>query len=111
MVDGMRKTITVLGLALAITTVAGCDDDVTKVCKKMAELAEKEKDLPEEAKKEMADIEKCKTEGKKEQEKDPEGFKKMSDCVMKASKMEDVMSCAMEAAKAEGEKKDEEKKE
>ncbi len=106
----MRKTTLLLGLAFAATTLTGCDDDVTKVCKKMAELAEKEKDLPEEAKKELKDIEKCKAEGKKEQEKDPEKCKKMSDCVMGASDMGGVMKCAMESEEKKEEKKEEEKK-
>jgi hypothetical protein len=108
----MRKTTLLLGLAFAATTLTGCDDDVTKVCKKMAELAEKDKDLPEEAKKELKDLEKCKAEGAKEKEKDPEGFKKMSDCVMGASDMGGVMKCAMEEAAAGGDKdkKEEEKK-
>lgn len=108
----MRKTTLLLGLAFAATTLTGCDDDVTKVCKKMAELAEKEKDIPEEAKKEMADIEKCKTEANKEKEKDPEKFKKMVDCTMGAADMKGFMECAMKI-EAEGgdDKKDEEKKE
>ena len=107
----MRKTTLLLGLAFAATTLAGCDDDVTKVCKKMAEFAEKEKDLPEEAKKEMADLEKCKTEATKEKEKDPEKFKKMSECVMGASDMAGFMKCAMESEKGGDDKKDEEKTE
>ncbi len=107
----MRKTTLLLGLAFAASTLTGCDDDVTKVCKKMAELAEKEKDLPEEAKKELKDIEKCKAEGKKEQEKDPEKFKKMSDCVMGASDMGGVMKCALESEGSGDDKKEEEKKE
>lgn len=107
----MRKTTLLLGLAFAATTLTGCDDDATKVCKKMAEIVEKEKDIPEEAKKEAKDIEKCVAEAKKEQEKDPEKFKKQADCVMGKSDMAGVMECMMAAAKEEGEKKDEEKKE
>ena len=108
----MRKTTLLLGLAFAATTLTGCDDDVTKVCKKMAELADKEKDMPEEAKKELKDLEKCKAEGAKEKEKDPEKFKKMSDCVMGASDLGGVMKCAMESEKSEkkDDKKEEEKK-
>lgn len=106
----MRKTTLLLGLAFAATTLTGCDDDVTKVCKKMAELVEKEKDMPEEAKKEVGDIEKCKAEGKKEQEKDPEKFKKQADCVMGAANIEAVGKCIMESA-ASGDDKKEEKKE
>ncbi|MBV1862705.1 MAG: hypothetical protein KUG77_30060 [Nannocystaceae bacterium] len=107
----MRKTTLLLGLAFAVTTLSGCDDDVTKVCKKMAEIAGNEKDLPEEAKKEMADIEKCKKEAGEEQKKDPEQFKKMSDCVMGVSDMGGVMKCAMEAEGAgDDDKKEEEKK-
>jgi len=106
----MRKTTLLLGLAFAVTTLSGCDDDVTKVCKKMAELAEKDKDLPEEAKKEMADLEKCKTEAAKEQKKDPEGFKKSTACIMGASDMAGFMKCAMEEAAKEDKKEEEEKK-
>ena len=107
----MRKTTLLLGLAFAATTPTGCDDDVTKVCKKMAELVEKEKDMPEEAKKEAGDLEKCKAEGKKEQEKDPEKFKKQADCIMGASDMEGAVKCIMEAATSGDDKKEEEKKE
>ena len=42
---------------------------------------------------------------------DPEKFKKQADCVMGKSDMAGVMECMMAAAKEEGEKKDEEKKE
>lgn len=107
----MRKTTLLLGLAFAASTLTGCDDDVTKVCKKMAELAEKEKDLPEAAKKEMADIEKCKKQAEEEKKKDPEKFKKGADCMMGASNMEGVMKCAIEAEGAGDDKKEEEKKE
>ncbi len=108
----MRKTTLLLGFVFAATTLTGCDDDVTKVCKKMSELASKEKDLPKKMKEEMGDIEKCKKEAGEEKTKDPEKFKKMSDCVMKVDKMEGVMKCAMEAEGAGGdEKKEEEKKE
>jgi len=107
----MRKTTLLLGFAFAATTLTGCDDDVTKVCKKMAELAEKEKDLPEEAKKEMQDIEKCKKEAGEEKKKDPEKFKKMSDCTMGASDMGGVMKCAMEIEAEGGDKEGEEDKE
>jgi hypothetical protein len=106
----MRKTTLLLGLAFAATTLSGCDDDATKVCKKMAEIVKNDKELPEEAKKEAGDIEKCVTEAKKEQEKNPEAFKKQADCVMGKSDMKGVMECMAEAAKEEA-KKDEEKKE
>ena len=96
----MRKTITVLGLALAITTVAGCDDDVTKVCKKMSEIASKDADLPEKFKKEAADIEGCKKDMGAKQKEDPEAFKKLAGCVDGAADMKGLFGC-MEPAAAE----------
>lgn len=112
----MRKTTLLLGLAFAVTTLSGCDDDVTKVCKKMAELAEEDKDLPEEVKKEMADLEKCKKDAGEEEKKDPEAFKKMSACVQGVSDMDGVVKCAREKADgasddaSDDDKKEEEKK-
>ncbi|MEM6296142.1 MAG: hypothetical protein AAGA54_33025 [Myxococcota bacterium] len=106
----MRKTTILLSLAFAATTLTGCDDDVTKLCKKMGELVEKEKDVPKKMKEEAADIEGCKTKMEEEKKKDPEKFKKMSECIMGASDFGGVFKCAMEA-EGMGDDKKEEKKE
>lgn len=95
MIDGVSKRHIELSPATVARNSEG--DDVTKICEKMAELAEKEDDLPQEAKKEMADIEKCKKEAGEEQKKDPEKFAKMTDCVMGVSDMTGVMKCAVES--------------
>ncbi len=110
----MRKTTLLLGLAFAVTTLSGCDDDATKVCKKMTELAEKAQPEGEDAPKVSDEdkskaLEKCKTEAAKEQKENPEQFKKMSDCIMGVSDMEGAMKCTMEAKAAEGDKKEEDK--
>jgi len=91
----MRKTTLLIGLALASTTLAGCDDDVTKTCKKMAELVEKEEDAPKKMKEEAADIEKCKVKLEEEKKKDPEKFKKAADCIDGASDMKGLFECLM----------------
>ena len=106
----MRKTTILLGLAFAATTLTGCDDDVTKVCKKMSELVKKEKDAPKKMKEEADDMEGCKKKMEEEKKKDPEKFKKMSECIMGASDFGGVFKCAMEA-EGMGDKKEEEKKE
>ena len=107
----MRKTTLLLGLAFAVTTLSGCDDDATKVCKKMVELGKKseKEDAKKASDEEIAKVlEECKKKAAEEQKKDPEAFKKMSDCIMGVSDMDGYMKCAMEA---EGDKKDDDKKE
>jgi len=91
----MHKTTLLIGLALATTTFTGCDDDVTKVCKKMAEIVEKEEDAPKKMKEEAGDIEKCKTKLEEEKKKDPEKFKKAADCIDGVSDMKGLFGCLM----------------
>lgn len=79
----------------AIVSRSDAVDDVTLVCRKMAELVEKEDDLPEEAKAEAADLEKCKLEAAKEKAKDPEKFAAMAKCVTDSDDMTAFMKCAM----------------
>jgi len=109
----MRKTTLLLGLAFAVSTLTGCDDDATKVCKKMVELGKKaEKEDAEKAS--DADVEKrleeCKKKAAEEQKKEQEKCKKMSDCIMGGSDMDGYMKCAVEAEGAGDDKKEEEKK-
>ncbi len=101
----MRKTTTLLGLAFAITTLSGCDDDVTKVCKKMSEIATSDDKLPEKFKKEAADIEGCKKEMGAKQKEDPKAFEKLAGCVDGASDMKGLFGC-MEPAAGGDEKKE-----
>lgn len=109
----MRKTTLLLGLAFAVSTLSGCDDDATKVCKKMVELGKKaEKDDAEKPSDEDVAkvLEECKKKAAEEQKKDPEKFKKMSDCIMGVSDMDGYMKCAVEAEGDGDDKKEEEKK-
>ncbi len=71
-------------------------DRVVQVCTKMAELAQQETDLPEEAKLALVDIDTCVVEGRKEQGESPEEFERLSNCVLNASTMHDVVTCAMQ---------------
>lgn len=91
----MRKTTLLLGLVFAATSLTGCDDDVTKVCKKMSEIVEKEKDVPKKMKEEAGDIEGCKKKMEEEKKKDPEKFKKMAGCVDGASDLGGIFECMM----------------
>jgi len=100
----MRKTTLLLGLAFAVTTLSGCDDDVTKVCKKMSELVKAEKDAPKKMKEEAEDIEGCKKKMEEEKKKDPEQFKVMVGCVDGASDFGGMFKCMMEASKKDAEK-------
>ena len=96
----MRNKTLLIGLLFATTALTGCDDDVTKVCKKMSEIASKDADLPEKFKKEAADIEGCKKEMGAKQKEDPEAFKKLAGCVDGAADMKGLFGC-MEPAAAE----------
>ena len=93
----MRTSTTLLGLILFATTLGGCDDDVTKVCKKMAEIVAKEEDAPKKMKEEASNIETCKTKMEEEKKKDPEKFKKMADCVNGSADLKGVFTCMMPA--------------
>jgi len=94
----MRKTTLLLGLAFAATTLSGCDDDVTKVCKKMSELVKAEKDVPKKMKEEAEDIEGCKKKMAEDKKKDPEQFKVMAGCVDGAANFKGMFECMMKAA-------------
>ncbi len=100
----MRKTTLLLGLAFAVTTLSGCDDDATKVCKKMAELVKAEKDAPKKMKEEAEDLEGCKKKMAEEQKKDPEKFKTMAGCVDGAADFKGMFECMMAASKKDAEK-------
>lgn len=71
-------------------------DMLVQVCEKMTELVLKDPDIPEEAKREVPDIDTCVTEARKEYEKDPEKFERTANCVLDARSMVDVVHCAME---------------
>lgn len=109
----MRKTTLLLGLVFAVTTLSGCDDDATKVCKKMVELGKKaEKADAEKASDADAEkaLEECKKNAAKEQKENPEKFKKQSECIMGASDMDGFMKCVMESESADDDKKDDDDK-
>ena len=102
----MRKTTLLLGLAFAVTTLSGCDDDVTKMCKKMAKLVEASEDAPKKMKEDAGDLESCKTKMEEEKKKDPEAFKAMAGCVDGADDFKGMFECIMAKAKEAHEAKD-----
>jgi hypothetical protein len=91
----MRNKTLLIGLLFATTALTGCDDDVTKVCKKMSELVKKEKDAPKKMKEEADDIEGCKTKLAEQQKEDPEKFAKMATCVDGAADLKGLFECMM----------------
>jgi hypothetical protein len=72
---------------------------VRAVCEKMIALVEKEPDVPDEARKELTDLEKCMVEGQREFDAEPEKFEQLADCVLGASVLANVLVCAVEAPK------------
>lgn len=102
----MRKTTLLLGLVFAATTLTGCDDDVTKVCKKMSKIVKNDKDAGKKMKEEADDIEGCKTKMVEQQKKDPEAFKKMAGCVDGAADLGGLFACMMPASPKDDEKKE-----
>lgn len=91
----MRNKTLLIGLLFASTALTGCDDDVTKVCKKMSEIVKKEKDAPKKMKEEADDIESCKTKMAEMQKEDAEKFAKMTKCVDGASDLKGLFECMM----------------
>ncbi|NJK89346.1 MAG: hypothetical protein HC923_08025 [Myxococcales bacterium] len=99
-----------MAIAALAPFLAACGGPTPEgLCDHMMELAEKEK-KPEGAKEPTEEEKKegmkmCVEMMKKEQEKDPEGFKTKGQCAMKAGTFEDMMKCDKD------DKKEEEKKE
>jgi hypothetical protein len=84
-------------IAAVAGMLAGCGNSPEKTCKKflaVAEKAMKDKDGGK-AKKSDDDMDKCVSEMKKMQDKDPETFKALNTCLDK-SDSEDAMKCAIE---------------
>lgn len=102
----MRTTTLLLGLVFATTTLSGCDDDVTKVCKKMAELVKNEKDVPKKMKEEAEDLDGCKKKMVEQEKKDPAAFKTMAGCVDGAADLKGLFECMMPAPPKDDDKKE-----
>ncbi len=85
--------------SLAQEPVDDSGDLVAQVCQKMAQLVDQEPDVPEEAKRELRDIDKCLVEAGAERDDDPEKFERMATCILQPSvtSMEGVVQCAVES--------------
>lgn len=86
----MRKTTVLIGFAFAATVLAGCDDDVSKACTKMASFSDEGDALSK-----STNLEECKTRLGQAKEKDPEDFQKTVACIEGASDMKAFMDCRM----------------
>lgn len=83
------------GLATATPSPEESDDDVRRVCVKVAELVEADPALPAAAKAEAADIDTCVVEATKDRETDPEKFARQSACVLEGSTMQEAIDCVL----------------
>lgn len=69
------------------------EDEVRRVCTKLAELVMAEPDVPEVAKAEAADVETCVAEASKERAQNPDEFARQGECILSASKMQTAVEC------------------